>query len=459
MEFRYTARTWPKNSDGRGMRSKSSRQPARRVLSCTCCRPCRNLLSNEKLAREQQQQPNPWNEGNRIAVLPSFRLLSCLLTQDWDIVHLFFPTPLGWPTLALTTLRGIPTYCSHHVDMLVYMWRYSGHIPPLTVLGILMYWLCAMLPATACGDANGAPSASFLRRHLREAGLLRLLQATRPESLMVVPTSVDSSIFRRVGEAEVAQDRASLLQRLGIRSLEMAATPSRVRANGPGASRSEPCLWLSVCRLAPEKDVSDMFEALARADSARPGFHRLVLVGGGPLRESLEQEVRQRELPVSFLGQLENSQLPPIYRACDVFVACSTSETFGITILEALSCGLPVVLPQCEVFQELFLTPDFSKVHAYEKGGTEDLVQAIGRALQQGRRAAPEQDAASSVAGASLPHLGRENRPGQLSEAGYLYHSWREATKAQVRQYRSLSSSRRQRSGALAALGRWLCCR
>ena len=46
--------------------------------------------------------------------------------------------------------------------------------------------------------------------------------------------------------------------------------------------------------------------------------------------------------------------LPAYYRAADVFVTCSTSETYGLTVLEALACGTPVVLPHCGVFDELW---------------------------------------------------------------------------------------------------------
>jgi hypothetical protein len=41
-------------------------------------------------------------------------------------------------------------------------------------------------------------------------------------------------------------------------------------------------------------------------------------------------------------------------RAADVFITCSTSETYGLTVLEALACGTPVVLPHCGVFDELW---------------------------------------------------------------------------------------------------------
>ena len=57
---------------------------------------------------------------------------------------------------------------------------------------------------------------------------------------------------------------------------------------------------------------------------------------------------------MTFVGNLSQTALPPLYRAADVFVTCSTSETYGLTVLEALACGTPVVLPHCGVFDELW---------------------------------------------------------------------------------------------------------
>ena len=44
---------------------------------------------------------------------------------------------------------------------------------------------------------------------------------------------------------------------------------------------------------------------------------------------SLEKYASKHALPVTFLGNVRNETLPPLYRAADLFVTCSTSETFG----------------------------------------------------------------------------------------------------------------------------------
>ncbi len=62
------------------------------------------------------------------------------------------------------------------------------------------------------------------------------------------------------------------------------------------------------------------------------------MIGNGPLRESLEQRYPQ----VHFLGAKAHAQLPPYYHCADVFVFPSRTDTFGLVLIEAMACGVPV---------------------------------------------------------------------------------------------------------------------
>ncbi len=89
-------------------------------------------------------------------------------------------------------------------------------------------------------------------------------------------------------------------------------------------------IFLTVGRVAVEKNI----EAFLSLDL--PGTK--VVVGDGPMRAELEQ----RFPGVVFLGEKQRDELAAIYSAADVFVFPSRTDTFGLVMLEALACGVPV---------------------------------------------------------------------------------------------------------------------
>jgi glycosyltransferase involved in cell wall biosynthesis len=93
---------------------------------------------------------------------------------------------------------------------------------------------------------------------------------------------------------------------------------------------SAPPIFLYVGRVAVEKNV----EAFLALDL--PGSKWVVGTGPG-----LER-IRARFPTVNYLGLLDREELAKVYAAADVFVFPSKTDTFGLVLLEAMACGLPV---------------------------------------------------------------------------------------------------------------------
>jgi glycosyltransferase involved in cell wall biosynthesis len=70
----------------------------------------------------------------------------------------------------------------------------------------------------------------------------------------------------------------------------------------------------------------------------------LLMVGDGKLRPSCEQYPKERHLPVSFTGFLNQGEIAKAYASSDVLVLPSAAETWGLVVNEAMSCGLPAVV-------------------------------------------------------------------------------------------------------------------
>ncbi len=99
---------------------------------------------------------------------------------------------------------------------------------------------------------------------------------------------------------------------------------------------------ITVSRLSPEKDLITMLEAVKFVVSSIPQFH-LMIVGNGPEREILEKKTAtlQLESHVTFLG--ERSDIPDLLSQAGFYVSSSLTEGISLTLLEAMSVGLPVV--------------------------------------------------------------------------------------------------------------------
>jgi N-acetyl-alpha-D-glucosaminyl L-malate synthase BshA len=89
------------------------------------------------------------------------------------------------------------------------------------------------------------------------------------------------------------------------------------------------------------KRVVDVVRIFAKVRAAGPA--KLVMVGDGPDRTEAEEEARALNvhLDVRFLGRIEN--VAPLLSAADLFLLPSETESFGLSALEALACGVPVI--------------------------------------------------------------------------------------------------------------------
>jgi len=103
---------------------------------------------------------------------------------------------------------------------------------------------------------------------------------------------------------------------------------------------------LFVGRFVPAKDIPTLLEVFDGVRDAHPDAE-LVLVGDGPRRNRIESKIDDLGLgdAVRLLGYVDNKELPAFYRRTDVFALSSKHESFGIVLLEAMSCGTPVVAP------------------------------------------------------------------------------------------------------------------
>ncbi len=93
-----------------------------------------------------------------------------------------------------------------------------------------------------------------------------------------------------------------------------------------------------VGRLHPEKNIINLVKALKGLKNIK-----LIIVGTGLLKQNILKLRKKYNLTIKIIDKIPNSQLPKFYNNADIYIQPSIYEGNPKTILEAMSCGLPVI--------------------------------------------------------------------------------------------------------------------
>ncbi len=187
----------------------------------------------------------------------------------------------------------------------------------------------------------------YLRHYVRWApsALLRAIARWRSRSqcnaasAIVVPSAAMAQVLAGYGVAT-----PMTVIPTGIAETEWRSGDGQRFRSLHGIAPTRPVL-VHVGRIAFEKNLEFLIEVLARVRVAVPEV-LLVLAGEGPASGALWQRVRELGLDrhVLCVGYLERGiELADCYRAGDIFVFASRTETQGLVLLEAMALGVPVV--------------------------------------------------------------------------------------------------------------------
>jgi len=216
----------------------------------------------------------------RLAVFPRWKLEKEIRAFAPDAVHIATEGTLGMSARSICLKHGIEFSTSFHTRFPEYVRARFPLIPEELVYRWLR-WFHG--PATAMMVATES--------------LKREMQAHGFTNLRIWSRGVDVDHFHPIADDHLPYERP---------------------------------VWLYVGRVAVEKNI----EAFLKLDL--PGTK--VLVGDGPARAELEA----RYPDARFLGTLSGQALVEAYAGSDVFVFPSRTDTFGLVLLEALACGIPV---------------------------------------------------------------------------------------------------------------------
>ncbi len=249
----------------------------------------RNRISTASFPSMLSYVPFSWQCGRR------------LLSQDrFDLINTHFAVPTGPAPQSLAERFGLPNVLSiHGGDIYDPSKKTSPHRLP------------------------------FVRTLVRSL----LSRATR----VVAQSTNTRDNARRLYDV----DRAIEVVPLGI---PLPVRPKRDRAGlGIGEDRF---VMITIGRIVARKGIDVLLDAVRRLDDPRD---LLVVVGAGPLRESLEARARALGLVdrVRFAGRVSDAEKWQYLSSADAYVSTAMHEGFGLVFLEAMHSGLPVVCYDC----------------------------------------------------------------------------------------------------------------
>lgn len=131
---------------------------------------------------------------------------------------------------------------------------------------------------------------------------------------------------------------------------------------------------INLGRLGTEKNLEELMDLFANACKTKEDLVFLI-VGDGPAKESLEKQAKELGVAdkVVFTGMVNPSEVQLYYQLGDVFVSASTSETQGLTYIEAAANGLPLLCRQDKALDEVLVQGE----NGYEYTDEDDFYRSI----------------------------------------------------------------------------------
>lgn len=178
----------------------------------------------------------------------------------------------------------------------------------------------------------------------------------------------------------VPDDRVTTIHLAASEAYTASVSEAQVRSVRARYGLSDTPILLTVCTLEPRKNLAQAVRAFAAL--RRQGHDVQLVVAGakGWGTGALFDEVRTLSAAdqVRLLGYVPDEDLPALYRACTVFLYPSVYEGFGLPPLEAMACGMPVVVSNRSSLPEVVGDGGIT----YDPDHLDDLISLLAGLLQ-----------------------------------------------------------------------------
>ncbi|MBR5504171.1 MAG: glycosyltransferase family 4 protein [Methanobrevibacter sp.] len=255
--------------------------------------------------------------------------------EDIDIIHGHYLFPAGWASVKAGKKTNTKTYVTAHGSDIFEMYRKQAFMRP------------------------------FIKKVLKDADtVLAVSNALKDEIIKIDVPNIKEKVKLHWNSVDIdkfktTEENKDLFKKELIKEYNL---------------DSDKPMILFVGNIIERKNVDLIIEAKKKLSSDA----NIVIVGDGPLLRKLKEKVKEEEIAdVYFTGAKTNME--DIYPSCDLLVLPSFTESFGLVLIEALSCGKAVIGSNIGGIKEI-ITDDVGLL--IDPNYTDDLVNAIDKILQ-----------------------------------------------------------------------------
>ena len=250
---------------------------------------------------------------NRVATFYSREIAKQIKELNLDIVHTQSEFSLGAFGKIISRKYDIPFIHTYHT-----MWEdYVHYITPIKGRNIYLKRLVRKFSRRFLRKAECVITPSN-----KTAKYLKYKCNVKNKPIYVIPTGIDIKPFSKSNFT--LEEKNKLKESLGIKPEEK--------------------VILFLGRVATEKSIDVIMNVMPSIFNEYSNC-KFLIVGDGPSKKDLQEQAKQLNIQdkVIFTGKIPYSDVPKYYNLGDVFVNASLTETQGLTFIEAMAAGIPVV--------------------------------------------------------------------------------------------------------------------
>lgn len=240
-------------------------------------------------------------------------VMKFLTKFDPDVIHIQTDTKIGYMALSIADKLRCPVVFSVHdyyldrfaSDNSVILWRIKTLIEKKH--------FCDMMDNANVIASSNKRAASFVRA------------AGRNRKVNLIPSATDRNVFNYKNANDDAVKK--LRRKLGLPQNAIVA--------------------VFAGDLSVDKNLEFVLSAFARHIKKNDNVHLLIVGDGTELEylKSMSKRFKIKEM-VHFTGMVAHNMMPAIYSACDIYVCSSDDALMSMSFVEAMSCGLPVLVKE-----------------------------------------------------------------------------------------------------------------